>query len=146
MQAQKAECRPAQSQPIKLREQHLQAGALKLQARMMDSRKGGIPTARRPDGGSTSGVFYGKKEYARFSQPMKKVISEFKTTTRSSRSAGSAACYDDSQATAASIQRRSVDGDSGLRTKTQVKNAKDNSAAGGGTRTPVLERGHPVDL
>ena len=39
---------------------------------MMDSRKGGIPTARRPDGGSTSGVFYGKKEYARFSQPMKR--------------------------------------------------------------------------
>ena len=59
-QAQKAERRPAQSQQLKWKEQHIQARALKLQARMMDSRKGGTPTIRRPDGGATRGVFYGK--------------------------------------------------------------------------------------
>ena len=56
-QAQKAERRPAQSQQLKLNEKHSQAPGY---SPMMDSRKGGIATVRKPDGGATRGVFYGK--------------------------------------------------------------------------------------
>ena len=112
-QAQKAERRPAQSQQLKWKEQHIQARALKLQAQMMDSRKGGTPTGRRPDGGST-GVFCIKKQYAGILSANESGVSKLKEKSKFQRTAGSAACYSNSDVATARHQRRSVDtGDGG---------------------------------
>ena len=113
---------------------------------MMDSRKGGIATVRKPDGGATRGVFYGKINTPGFISANQNC--EYQNLKTNEVPKNSEICSLRQQQPSRDHQQPTqIRGQKIVKLQTRrIRNAQDNTAEGGCTRTPGYKNGPPITL